>query len=1073
MTKSARKPSGADQITAEIINFEEAAAALRLMSNDEFADEDSAPPDEPTSGFHDAEIWGEMSPELAALPIALSVAENRFEKEWKSVPEAPFKAVFEGMFAQHKIGKKEGRCFVTGTLGQSKRRTKNNVLKNYLMGIDVDSGASLEDCFQRVRAAGLTCIFYTTHSHESTGIDIAQDRFHRWAEKSQIDPTPTTETIRRYMAEETSYVASVVDSAEFVEKRQDDGMKLVVAVRPIDKFRMLFPLAAPFIYTEQDGAHKDVINLWSQKVLGLGRSFGIEPDPAARDPSRLFYLPRHSKDHHNYRVMLTCGRLIKFEDIPSAGTAKVSSDPFDQAAYIMGATARGQIVSPTLGVELRQWARDRSHGFDIAQVFKDHCEDKIRTEQSETKFTIECPFDDDHSNPGDPDDQGCFIQSAGADAETFSFHCSHAGCSGRDRLAHMQKAMRDGWFPDSILTDPTYDLAGIDDEEGQGSEVTTTRLLGLDALFKKAMEERQSDGAASAPTMEALMDCVARQKSRVPIYERVKASKIVSVTDFKKEVEARAKVFAREAERKDRLKDAEGMPGKDRHFPSFADGIRAMNEEIALVQRGSGVVFYEKRETDEPWLSIEAAPVVYRPWTYGKDFKPLFPDWVASSHRDHRTEIVFKPFVHGTKDLTPAHHLNLYRGLALEPAEGDCMDYYRHVFHIICGGNMRFFKYVMTWLAQMMQEPNKKPGTALVLRGLKGIGKGIFVDALRPILGRHSVKVSDPKQLTGNFNGHMDAKILAIAEEAFFGGDRKVDSIVKDMVSSDKMMLERKFMDATEIDDYRRFIFLSNAENVVRATPDERRYAVTLVPPEQMHNRAYWDHFVARIATGGLPAWLAYDLLHLDRDKLGVDLRTPPRTAALMDQILTNQSAEDQWLRGVLTDGTFLDADGVSLITEPKKLELWKMAPLTIPKDTIYESYRAEVGAFYGREVSPEKIGKYLLGMFKETEDGDSLVGIEGNGVTGRNYILPSLPDLRAFYEDHHLPLNHRAVDNEADFIRVTKPEVAMYPKKPETDNKFALAAHRIECDVFEAERAEMRAEADEFIRTTLGLARG
>ncbi|QIV65750.1 hypothetical protein Cp1R7AA1_138 [Mesorhizobium phage Cp1R7A-A1] len=420
---------------------------------------------EPTSRVYDAEIWGTMSDELASLPIAVSVAENRFEKEWKTVPEAPFKAVFEGMFAQHKIGKKEGRCFVTGTLGKSKRRTKNNVIKNYMMGIDVDSGASLEDCFQRVRAAGLTCIFYTTHSHESTGIEIAQDRFHRWAEKSQIDTTPTTESIRRYMAEEMNYVPSVVDAAEFVEKRQDDGMKLIIQTRPIDKFRMIFPLAEPFVYAEQDGAHKDVINLWSQKVLGLGRSFGVDPDPAARDPSRLFYLPRHSKDHQNYRVMLTTGRLIKFEDIPSANTStKVSSDPFDQAAYIMGATARGQIVSPTLGVEMRQWARDRSHGFDIAQVFKDHCEDKIRTEQSDSKLTIECPFDDDHSNPGDPDDQGCFVQSAGADAETFSFHCSHAGCAGRDRLVHMQKAMQEGWFPDSVLTDPSYDLAGIDDD---------------------------------------------------------------------------------------------------------------------------------------------------------------------------------------------------------------------------------------------------------------------------------------------------------------------------------------------------------------------------------------------------------------------------------------------------------------------------------------------------------------------------------------------------------------------------------------------------------------------------------
>ncbi|TPK05248.1 DUF927 domain-containing protein [Mesorhizobium sp. B2-5-9] len=406
--------------------------------------------DGPTRRFKDAEIWGEMSEEVFNLPIAISTAENRYEKEWKTTPEVKFGELFNGTFAEHKIGKKEGRCFVTGTLGKSKRRTKNNVLKNYLVGIDVDSGASMEDCFQRVRAAGLTCIFYSTHSHESTGIEIAQDRFHRWAEKSQIDPTPTTEAIRRYMREEMSYVDSVVNAAEFIEKRQEDGMKLIIQTNPIPKFRMLFPLAQPFVYAEQDGAHKDVINLWSQKVLGLARSFGVEADPAARDPSRLFYLPRHDKGAENFRIMLTCGRLLKFEDIPVANLRRAGDGR--------------EFVSPNDGINLKKWARDRAHGFDIAQVFKDHCHDKVRSEQSDTKYTVDCPFDDNHSNPGDPDDQGCFVQSAGADAETFSFHCSHAGCADHDRLSLMQKAMQEGWFPESVLTDPNYDLAGIDDE---------------------------------------------------------------------------------------------------------------------------------------------------------------------------------------------------------------------------------------------------------------------------------------------------------------------------------------------------------------------------------------------------------------------------------------------------------------------------------------------------------------------------------------------------------------------------------------------------------------------------------
>ncbi|RWF77029.1 MAG: hypothetical protein EOS26_10375 [Mesorhizobium sp.] len=1035
--------------------------------------------DEPTERINDAEVYGVISDDIWKKKLFVSTAKKREDKYFKVSPELSFSDILVSNLSKIRVGQKDGNCFVPGVLVEG-RRLNNAVTKLYMMGLDVDSGANMEDTIRKLQTMGLFFVAYTTHSHGTTTLEIKKDKFFKWATDNGHPSEASVETVKLFLTDEGKYTDDVIASVSDVNtSHETSGIQLIVTTRPIDKFRLLFVLEKPYVIAEQEGAQKDAIRAWGDMILGMGSLLGISVDRSARDCSRLFYSPSKAKGSTSARVIVSAGKALDWRSLPRVDVAGLmSSDPFDQAANIMGGRIRGRTMSPQKGLDLQKWASERAHGFQISSVFRNHCDDRLRGETGPGKFTCECPFDDDHSNAGNPDDPGCFIQDAGLDAESFTFRCSHDSCAPHDRLAMLEKAMVDGWFTDDVLTDPAYDISGADEvEDGEGQDdddaadpdAAATRLLGLDALIKKATAEKASGNVVAAATMEALMNCLARQKSRVPIYDRIRSLKLTGITDFKREVESRAKVFAREAEAKERLKAGEGMPGEDRHYPSLADGIRAMNEEIALVQRGSGVVFYEKRETDEPWLSLEAAPVVYRPWTYGKEFEPLFPAWVASSYRDHRTEIVFNPYVHRTRDLTPANHLNLYRGLALTPVEGDCMDYYRHVFHIICGGNMRFFKYVMTWLAQMMQQPDRKPGTALVLRGLKGIGKGIFVDALRPILGRHSVKVSDPKQLTGNFNGHMDAKILAIAEEAFFGGDRKIDSIVKDMITSDMMMLERKFMDATEIGDYRRFIFLSNAENVVRATPDERRYAMTLVNPEEMHNRAYWDHFAARIGGGRLPAALAYDLLRLDRDKIGVDLRTPPRTAALMDQILIGQNAEDQWLRGVLTSGTFLDVNGASLITEPKKLELWKTEPLTVPKDTIYESYRSEVSTYYGKEVSAEKIGTYLLGMFKETENGNSLIGVEGNGVTGRSYVLPPLPDLRAFYEDHHLPLNHRTVDDEADFIRVAKPQVAMYPLKPQTDDAFALAAHRLQCEVFEEERAEVRAEADEFIRKTLG----
>ncbi|TGU56912.1 MULTISPECIES: DUF927 domain-containing protein [unclassified Mesorhizobium] len=445
-------------------NFTAAAdALLRLVVYDEA--------DEPTEHINDAEVWGTLTGEIANLPIAISTASGREAREWKTHAEARFGDLIQTVFSKHLAGKKDGNSIVTGTLGPSKRRTKQNVLANYLLGLDVDSGASMEETFQTVREMGLTAIFYTTFNHGTPEVEIAYDKFHRWATKSALSTEPTDELVRRYMREESNYVADACDSAEFVKKTHEDGMKIVVRTKPIDKFRILFPLEKPFVYAQQNGAHKDVIQLWESKVLGMGRSLGIEIDRVARDPSRLFYLPRHSKGSTNHRIMLTCGRLLRIEDIPSANVReRVSNDPFDRAAHALGGTS-GKSGS------LEKWARERAAGFDIASLFRDHCEDRIRETQTTEKLTTDCPYDDDHSNPGDPEDKGTFVQSAGQDAETFAFRCSHNGCAGRDRLDMLVKAIELEWFPAAALWDGAY----FDDPDGDAESASNDAPIAIDA----------------------------------------------------------------------------------------------------------------------------------------------------------------------------------------------------------------------------------------------------------------------------------------------------------------------------------------------------------------------------------------------------------------------------------------------------------------------------------------------------------------------------------------------------------------------------------------------------------------
>lgn len=1028
----------------------------------------------PTERLNRADVYGVPDPAVMKIKMRISSANTSNTAKFPASPECTYYDVMTRLSTVRK-GPKDGLCMVGGVMFEDHRGDRA-VLKMHMGGLDIEDGSYFNETVETAMALGDEFIAYETHSSGKSAIDFDKDAFVKWANRVGIEPEPTVEAVKRYLGTKRKWNTDLIESThEVSERRTKDGTKIVAHTRPYDRFRIMYPFAEPFQIGKVGGSQSDEIKTYGDIILGMGALLGVRVDSAARNISRLFYTPSEKPGPDKCRIVINHGRARHWKDIAPVTVKEHNlrfADPFEAAGEAMAGSDRGKAKTPS-GASMEFWAGLFADHFHIAKAFEDHVEEgdeRWRGEKGPHKHEFCCPFDDEHgTDPGNPEDKACFFQSAG-DEPTFAFSCRHDSCQGLDRLDLLAKAIEAEWIPESVLTDPKYTVMG--DAEFAialvkfGDGRTGEDRESLDEVLARAVAEKASDGFVSSPTMDALMNCVARETNRVPIFDRIKASKITTMLDFKKEVESRAKAFAKEAAYAKRAKEGKDLPGEDHHYVNLVEGIRAMNEAIALIERGSGVVFYQKRETGDPWKSKESAPLIYLPWTYGKDFTPLFPDWLKSSHRDHRTDIVFNPYCHGSEDITPADHLNLFKGLALEPVKGDCADYYRHVFHIICGGNKRLFTYVIGWLAQMVQQPEFKPGTALVLRGLKGIGKGIFVDALRPIWGRHSVKVSDPKQLTGNFNGHMDAKILAIAEEAFFGGDRKVDSIVKDMITSDRMMLERKFMDAVELPDYRRFIFLSNAENVVRATPDERRYAVTLVNPERMHDRAYWNHFVSRIANGGLPAALAYDLLNLDLD---VDLRSPPRTAALMDQILANLPAEDRWLRGVMEAGAFLDKDGVTLGTG-KLYDQWKTQAITIGKDVVYESYRAEVSTYYGKEVSPDKIGKYFVGMFRETENGESLIHTTGESRTGREYVLPPLPELRAFYEKSFLKLDSGAADNEADFIRVQKPQIGMYPHKPDTNGADEWKRYEADCQMFDDERAEVRKEADAFIRDMLGL---
>jgi phage/plasmid-associated DNA primase len=212
-----------------------------------------------------------------------------------------------------------------------------------------------------------------------------------------------------------------------------------------------------------------------------------------------------------------------------------------------------------------------------------------------------------------------------------------------------------------------------------------------------------------------------------------------------------------------------------------------------------------------------------------------------------------------------------------------------------------------------------------VLRGAKGTGKSTFAEALSALLGRHAMKVTHMRHLTGNFNRHLADKLLVVAEESFWAGDKSDEGPLKDMITSERMTIEAKGVDAVEMPSLCRVMMITNNEWAVPASNDERRYFVLDVGDKRRQAFDYFRAIHAQLEGNGNEGLRAL-LTVLKKFKLAsVNLRMAPETKALRVQRAFSLEPHDQFIFDALSDHSLTGQD-------------WDYS-ITVGKDEAYDAY--------------------------------------------------------------------------------------------------------------------------------------
>jgi hypothetical protein len=328
--------------------------------------------------------------------------------------------------------------------------------------------------------------------------------------------------------------------------------------------------------------------------------------------------------------------------------------------------------------------------------------------------------------------------------------------------------------------------------------------------------------------------------------------------------------------------------------------VDEFNENFAVVNDGGKIVVMRRRR--DPVMDRDVLERIEF-----SDFKKMFanrtlgPDEVAKvwlSHPDRNQYIegiAFAP----SGDL-PEGWLNLWRGFAVEPAAGDWSLMQQHLLEVVCSNERAHYEYLLNWAAFAVRHPDRAAEVAVVLRGGKGCGKGIFGRWLRRMFGQHGMQITNAKHLVGNFNAHLRDCIFLFCDEAFWAGDKQHESVLKGLVTEDTIAIEGKGRDIVFVPNMLHILMASNADWVVPASSDERRYFVLDVAGTKMGKLDYFAALETQMQNGGAAAML-HDL-HA-RDLSSFNIRQVPQTDALRSQKVLSLNSLASWWLTVLDRG--------------------------------------------------------------------------------------------------------------------------------------------------------------------------
>ena len=366
-----------------------------------------------------------------------------------------------------------------------------------------------------------------------------------------------------------------------------------------------------------------------------------------------------------------------------------------------------------------------------------------------------------------------------------------------------------------------------------------------------------------------------------------------------------------------RLKDLIGDQG-DNFVKSLAriwgdDATGVSDNKIVELNKRHAVLFRQGGKVTILTETLEGGRRQIR-YTNPREFRLLYPSKVqvgvtkmgsailrslADSWLEHPKRRFYSGIELAPKCEPNEGYYNLWQGFTVEPKQGDWSRFRQHL-SLLVQHDPDNLDYVISWMAETVQNPSEPIGVALTFRGGMGVGKTTAGKWFGGLFGNHFLHLDSDKRLLGHFNAHLHNAVVVLADEAVWAGGKAGLGALKRMITEETLDIEPKGLDVIQVKNMLHMFVASNEDWVVPTAFDDRRFAIFEVSKEKQNNHQWFNAVHKQLFHEGGLAALLYDLLEF---KVARNLRSIPDTEERRKQKQHSMNVRQSWWLDQLMSG--------------------------------------------------------------------------------------------------------------------------------------------------------------------------